>query len=166
MEGSVIPGVPSYGVGIALGTLGAVINPHNIYLHSALVQSRDVDQSDHRKVKDANKYNAIESGGALFVSFFINLAVVVTYAQRFFSPKCATLIGGPFAEIGIEAIVDGKNLTCNAPGSRPDLGCCPIGLADTVGYTYRYGMGGSTDTDTNMYLTTGKKDRRREEIHS
>ena len=49
VKGSVIPGIPSYGVGIALGTLGAVIMPHNIYLHSALVQSRDVDQGDHRK---------------------------------------------------------------------------------------------------------------------
>ena len=112
-----------------------MIMPHNIYLHSALVQSRDVDQSDHRKVKDANKYNAIESGWALFVSFFINLAVVITYAQRFFAAKCATLDGGPFAEVGLDAIVDGKNLTCNAPGSRPELGCCSIGLADTVGRT-------------------------------
>ena len=110
VKGSVIPGIPSYGVGIALVTLGAVIMSHNIYLHSALVQSRDVDQSDHRKVKDANKYNAIESGGALLVSFFINLAVVTTYAQRFSSPECATLDGGRFAEVGIGAIVDGKNL--------------------------------------------------------
>ena len=144
VKGTLIPGIPSYGLNIAVGSLGAVIMPHNIYLHSALVQSRDVDQSDHRKVKDANKYNAIESGGALFVSFFINLAVVITYARRFFSTECATLDQGPFAEVGLHTTVDGSNLTCSAPGSRPDLGCCSIGLADTVGHAHRHGAGASS----------------------
>ena len=139
VKGTIIPGVPNYGIKIAVGSLGAVIMPHNIYLHSALVQSRNVPRDDQRKVKDANKYFGIESGVALFVSFFINLAVVITYARRFFNEECATLDGGPFAYIGTHAGSDGGNTTCESSGSRPDLGCCEIGLADTV-CTLRHGL--------------------------
>jgi len=54
--------------------------PHNLYLHSALVLSRKVDNKNHRQVYEANFYNAIESGISLFVSFLINFAVVGTFA--------------------------------------------------------------------------------------
>lgn len=57
----------------AVGMVGAVIMPHNIYLHSALVQSRDVKRDSEVQVKEANKYFAIESAIALLVSFVINL---------------------------------------------------------------------------------------------
>ena len=90
-RGTAMPGLPSYGLNIALGTVGAVIMPHNIYLHSALVQSRNVDRSSPRKVAEANKYNAIESAVALFVSFWINLFVVGAYASAFFNPLCAAV---------------------------------------------------------------------------
>lgn len=57
----------------AVGMVGAVIMPHNIYLHSALVQSRDVKRDSDVQLKEANKYFAIESAIALLVSFVINL---------------------------------------------------------------------------------------------
>lgn len=59
--------------------------PHNIYLHSALVQSRKLDRSNPNKVREANKYFSIEASIALFVSFLINLAVVSVFAKAFFS---------------------------------------------------------------------------------
>lgn len=68
----------------AVGIVGAVIMPHNIYLHSALVKSRDVDRSNHREVKEANKYFFIESSIALFVSFIINVFVVAVFAEAFY----------------------------------------------------------------------------------
>ncbi|XP_074644517.1 uncharacterized protein LOC141901274 [Tubulanus polymorphus] len=66
-----------------VGIVGAVIMPHNIYLHSALVLSRILDRRDERKVKEANKYYSIESAIALFVSFLINLFVVAVFAKAF-----------------------------------------------------------------------------------
>jgi Mn2+/Fe2+ NRAMP family transporter len=63
--------------------------PHNIYLHSALVKSRDIDRTRTHKVAEANKYFAIESAVALGVSFVINLAVVSVFAKEFFDPICA-----------------------------------------------------------------------------
>ncbi len=50
--------------------------PHNLYLHSALVKSREVDRRRRDKVREANFYFFIESGIALFVSFLINVFVV------------------------------------------------------------------------------------------
>ncbi|KAF7208581.1 natural resistance-associated macrophage protein 2 isoform X2 [Nothobranchius furzeri] len=69
----------------AVGIVGAVIMPHNIYLHSALVKSREVDRKDKKEVKEANKYFFIESSIALFVSFLINVFVVAVFAQAFYN---------------------------------------------------------------------------------
>ncbi|XP_066564620.1 natural resistance-associated macrophage protein 2 isoform X2 [Amia ocellicauda] len=68
----------------AVGIVGAVIMPHNIYLHSALVKSREINRSNKKEVKEANKYFFIESCVALFVSFLINVFVVAVFAQAFF----------------------------------------------------------------------------------
>ncbi|KAM9785807.1 natural resistance-associated macrophage protein 2-like [Neosynchiropus ocellatus] len=68
----------------AVGIVGAVIMPHNIYLHSALVKSRDVNRTNKKQVSDANKYFFIESAIALFVSFLINVFVVAVFAEAFY----------------------------------------------------------------------------------
>ncbi|XP_050781248.1 natural resistance-associated macrophage protein 2 isoform X1 [Gopherus flavomarginatus] len=68
----------------AVGIVGAVIMPHNMYLHSALVKSRQVNRADKREVREANKYFFIESCIALFVSFLINVFVVSVFAEAFF----------------------------------------------------------------------------------
>ncbi|ULT82862.1 hypothetical protein L3Y34_012241 [Caenorhabditis briggsae] len=65
----------------AISVVGAVIMPHNLYLHSALVKSRRVDRKDRRRVAEANKYFTLESAIALFLSFFINLFVVAVFAH-------------------------------------------------------------------------------------
>lgn len=65
----------------AVGIVGAVIMPHNLYLHSALVKSREVDRTKKEEVKEANKYFFIESSVALFVSLIINIFVVSVFAQ-------------------------------------------------------------------------------------
>ncbi|CAI9716796.1 resistance-associated macrophage 2-like isoform X1 [Octopus vulgaris] len=67
----------------AVGIIGAIIMPHNIYLHSALVKSRDIDRSNKKKVKEANMYYFVEAAVALFVSFLINLFVVSVFAEGF-----------------------------------------------------------------------------------
>jgi natural resistance-associated macrophage protein 2 len=65
----------------AVGIVGAVIMPHNLYLHSALVKSRNVDRKNPAKVKEANYYFFIEAAIALFVSFIINVFVVSVFAH-------------------------------------------------------------------------------------
>lgn len=58
--------------------------PHNLYLHSALVKSRRVDNRNRAETKDANRYVLIESSIALFVSFLINLSVTAVFAKGLF----------------------------------------------------------------------------------
>ncbi|KAF7659632.1 hypothetical protein LDENG_00295020 [Lucifuga dentata] len=69
----------------AVGIVGAVIMPHNIYLHSALVKSRQIDRNNKKEVKEANKYFFIESSIALFISFLINVFVVAVFAEAFYN---------------------------------------------------------------------------------
>ena len=83
LKGLFIPRVPSGKATIAVGIVGAIIMPHNIYLHSALVKSRDVKTDSPSKIKEANMYFFIESAIALFVSFIINLFVVSVFAATF-----------------------------------------------------------------------------------
>ncbi|XP_074537399.1 natural resistance-associated macrophage protein 2-like [Halichoeres trimaculatus] len=71
-------------LGQAVGIVGAVIMPHNIYLHSALVKSREVDRTNKKEVREANKYYFIESTIALFISFLINVFVVSVFAEAFY----------------------------------------------------------------------------------
>ncbi|XP_064590702.1 natural resistance-associated macrophage protein 2-like [Zonotrichia leucophrys gambelii] len=75
----------------AVGIVGAVIMPHNMYLHSALVKSRQVNRADKREVREANKYFFIESCIALFVSFIINIFVVTVFAEAFFDKTNANV---------------------------------------------------------------------------
>lgn len=65
----------------AIGIIGAIIMPHNLYLHSGLVKSREVDRTNKTKLKEANYYFFIESSIALFVSFVINVCVVSVFAH-------------------------------------------------------------------------------------
>ncbi|XP_030921473.1 natural resistance-associated macrophage protein 2-like [Geospiza fortis] len=75
----------------AVGIVGAVIMPHNMYLHSALVKSRLMNRADKREVREANKYFFIESCIALFVSFIINIFVVTVFAEAFFDKTNANV---------------------------------------------------------------------------
>ncbi|XP_066149659.1 protein Malvolio-like isoform X2 [Euwallacea fornicatus] len=65
----------------AIGIIGAIIMPHNFYLHSALVKSREVDRSRSEKVREANLYYFIECCFAIFVSLIINIFVLSVFAH-------------------------------------------------------------------------------------
>jgi manganese transport protein len=71
------------GLFIALGIIGATVMPHNLYLHSALVQSRDVKRTSPG-LKEANKFNLIDSIVALNAAFFVNAAILIVAAAVFF----------------------------------------------------------------------------------
>ncbi|XP_011027698.1 PREDICTED: metal transporter Nramp5-like [Populus euphratica] len=76
LKGMFIPKLSGQGsTGDAIALLGALVMPHNLFLHSALVLSRKTPNSV-RGINDACRYFLIESGLALFVAFLINLAVI------------------------------------------------------------------------------------------
>ena len=68
---------------VAIGILGATVMPHNLYLHSALVQTRSVEQSMEGK-KLACKYNFIDTAVALNAALFVNGAILIVAAAVFF----------------------------------------------------------------------------------
>ena len=68
---------------IAVGIIGATVMPHNLYLHSALVQTRKIG-ADKTSIKRALKYNFIDSLVALNAAFFVNAAILVLAATVFF----------------------------------------------------------------------------------
>jgi NRAMP (natural resistance-associated macrophage protein)-like metal ion transporter len=68
------------GTDVAVGMIGAVIMPHNLFLHSALVQSRIIDRANKRAVQEANYYFTLEGAISLAVSFYINLTIVAVFA--------------------------------------------------------------------------------------
>lgn len=57
--------------------------PHNIFLHSALVNSRKIDARHAGAKREAIVYNAIESGASLTVTVVINLAIMAVFAAGF-----------------------------------------------------------------------------------
>ena len=97
LRGWIVPTMPSYALTQTVGTIGAVIMPHNLYLHSGLVLSRKIKRTSPHRVHAAIWYARIEAAGALLFAFFINLAVVATNSATFYAPSCANLSGGPCA---------------------------------------------------------------------
>lgn len=67
---------------IAIGILGATVMPHNLYLHSALVQTRDFDASAVGRV-EAIRYATIDSTLALLIALLINAAILIVAAAAF-----------------------------------------------------------------------------------
>jgi manganese transport protein len=78
---------------LAIGIIGATVMPHNLYLHSALVQSRQL-QKDDRSIRRAILFNTIDSTAALAVAFFVNAAILVLAAMVFFGKNSVTASGG------------------------------------------------------------------------
>jgi manganese transport protein len=110
---------------IAIGIIGATVMPHNLYLHSSLVQTRRIDNSE-KGVWQAIKYNFIDSAIALNAAFFVNSAILVLAASTFFKAGLfevsdiqnahqllAPLIGSNLAPIlfGIALVAAGQSST-------------------------------------------------------
>jgi manganese transport protein len=78
-----IPHLTSESLYVAIGILGATVMPHNLYLHSALVQTRDVCETDECK-RQACKWNLLDTTIALNAAFFVNAAILIVAAAVFF----------------------------------------------------------------------------------
>ena len=78
---------------LAIGIIGATVMPHNLYLHSALVQSRKL-QKDAPSIRSAIRFNTVDSIVALTIAFFVNAAILVLAATVFFGKESVTASGG------------------------------------------------------------------------
>src|SRR5438876_873018 len=78
---------------VAIGIIGATVMPHNLYLHSALVQSRKLQQ-DVPSMRKAIQFNTIDSTVALAVAFFVNAAILVLAAIVFFGKESVAVARG------------------------------------------------------------------------
>jgi len=68
---------------IAIGIIGATVMPHNLYLHSSLVQTRKIERTS-KGIKEALKYNLIDTTIALNLAFFVNAAILILAATAFY----------------------------------------------------------------------------------
>jgi manganese transport protein len=68
---------------IAIGIIGATVMPHNLYLHSSLVQTRKINRSDEG-IRTALKFNLFDTTIALNLAFIVNVAILVLAAGAFF----------------------------------------------------------------------------------
>jgi manganese transport protein len=68
---------------VAIGIIGATVMPHNLYLHSALVQTRQLSR-DEGSLRRAVRYNTIDTTVALSLAFFVNAAILVLAAVVFY----------------------------------------------------------------------------------
>jgi manganese transport protein len=85
MASGLIPNLPNEkALYLAIGVIGATVMPHNLYLHSALVQSRKIDNTDNSK-RIALKFNFIDSVVALNLALFVNGALMILAASTFYN---------------------------------------------------------------------------------
>jgi manganese transport protein len=79
-----IPTIPdNNALYIAIGIIGATVMPHNLYLHSALVQTRKI-KKDNKGIRQAIKMNFIDSTIALNLAFLVNAAILILAAAVFY----------------------------------------------------------------------------------
>ena len=84
MAGGLVPSLPGEGaLFLAIGILGATVMPHNLYLHSALVQSRRV-QHTPAGIRSSIRFNAIDSFVALNGALLVNAALLILAGATFF----------------------------------------------------------------------------------
>jgi manganese transport protein len=80
-----VPSIPnSDALYIAIGIIGATVMPHNLYLHSALVQTRKFERSK-AGIKSALKFNFIDTAVALNIALLVNAAILILAASAFFN---------------------------------------------------------------------------------
>jgi manganese transport protein len=98
------PGLRRAGMAyVAIGIIGATVMPHNLYLHSALVQSRKLHMTDDHHTRTAIRFNTIDSTLALSVAFLVNAGILVLAAMVFYGRENVTVAGGEVVHFGADA---------------------------------------------------------------
>jgi manganese transport protein len=89
-----VPGFPPNAMPIIMSVLGAVVMPHNLFLHSEIIQSREWNLEDHKVIKEQLKYEFTDTLFSMLVGWAINSAMIILAAAVFFSQRI------PVTELG------------------------------------------------------------------
>jgi manganese transport protein len=87
---------------VAIGMIGATVMPHNLYLHSALVQSRKL-QKDTPSMRRALLFNTIDASTALAIAFLVNASIVVLAAIVFYGKDSVVVAGGEVVKFSADS---------------------------------------------------------------
>ncbi len=85
LPAAVIPSLPDGSIFVAMGMLGAVVMPHNIYLHSEVIQKRNWTATDPVRKRQLLRYEFLDTLTAMGAGWVINSAMVIVAAAVFFS---------------------------------------------------------------------------------
>ncbi len=85
IEGAFVPTVPQGSLLIIMSVLGAVVMPHNLFLHSEIVQSREIHLKGDERIQHMLKYEFIDTLFSMIVGWAINSAMILLAATTFFS---------------------------------------------------------------------------------
>ncbi len=84
LTSAVVPSIPEGSMLIVMSVLGAVVMPHNLFLHSEVIQSRQINMQDDSHIKKALKYEFFDTLLAMTIGWAINSAMIVLAAATFF----------------------------------------------------------------------------------
>lgn len=84
-QGWVVPSVPEGSLLIIMSVLGAVVMPHNLFLHSEVVQSRKINEKGEEAIEKTLKYEFIDTLFSMIVGWAINSAMILLAATTFFA---------------------------------------------------------------------------------
>jgi manganese transport protein len=123
MAGGLIPRLDDASLYVAIAILGATVMPHNLYLHSALVQTRRIEPSVEAR-RHACRYNLVDSVIALNGALLVNVAILVLAASTFFSRglvvteiQQAHLLLSPLLGTSLASILFAVALLCSGQSS-------------------------------------------------
>jgi len=103
----------------AIGIIGATVMPHNLYLHSALVRTRQL-QPDELSIRRAIRFNTLDTVGALSLAFFVNASILVLAAMTFHGHSKVTLPDGQVVTFKQEADQEGGPEADQEADQEPD----------------------------------------------
>lgn len=84
-RGWVVPSFPEGSIVVVMSILGAVVMPHNLYLHSEVVQSREFNKGDDASIRRVLRYELFDTLFSMFVGWAINSAMILLAASTFFA---------------------------------------------------------------------------------
>jgi manganese transport protein len=123
LAGGLIPRIHGESLYVAIGILGATVMPHNLYLHSALVQTRAIGHSKEEK-RTACRYNLIDSVVALNGALLVNAGILVMAAAVFFRQgivvteiQQAHQLLSPLLGTGLASVLFAVALLCSGQSS-------------------------------------------------
>jgi manganese transport protein len=123
MATGLIPRISDQSLYVAIGILGATVMPHNLYLHSALVQTRRIGKTEMEK-RTACRFNLVDSVIALNGALFVNAAILIVAASVFFKRGMAVteieqahLLLAPLLGTAMASVLFAVALLCSGQSS-------------------------------------------------